>query len=37
MIYIALPSEAKPYEKKEQATTVLQRDLTGGEFDAFRG
>jgi predicted neutral ceramidase superfamily lipid hydrolase len=36
LIYISLLSKAKPYEKKEQTTTIIQRNMTGGEFDAFR-
>jgi hypothetical protein len=37
LIYIALLSQAKPYGKrgKEQAT-IVQQNMTGGEFDAFR-
>jgi hypothetical protein len=36
LIYIALLSQAKPYEKKEHSTSVVKRNVTGGEFDAFR-
>ena len=36
LIYIALLSEAKPYEKNQQPTSIIQRNMTGGEFDAFR-
>ena len=36
MIYIALLNQAKPYEKNQQATSIIQRNMTGGEFDAFR-
>jgi hypothetical protein len=37
LIYIALLSQAKPYEKREkELATIVQQNMTGGEFDAFR-
>jgi len=36
LIYIALLSKAKPYEKNQQQPTIVQQNMTGVEFDAFR-
>lgn len=36
LIYIALLSKAKPYEKNQQQPTIVQQNMTGGEFNAFR-
>jgi hypothetical protein len=36
LIYIALLSKARLYEKKDHSASMRHREATGGEFDSFR-